>query len=275
MLDLLTAGYMELHPEGAARALARLDEREIAAFLGESPPRLAADVLAHMPPPLAARSLQRMLPDTAVRIVPRIPTEAAAEALRAMDRARMRELLAALPRTASARLRIRLRYPEGSIGSVVDADVFTLAQDMLVGEAVRATRRTPDRLGHALYVLDGRRRLKGVVDVCELLAGKDRLAVARMMSPPPVVLHARTSVHSVENHPAWLRSDALPVVTRAGVFQGVLPRTAVVREESALIAEVAQQQQATATQSALSDVFWLAVAALFVSQPSQKESPLD
>lgn len=271
MLDLLTAGYMQLHPESAAKALARLGEREVGQFLAESPPRLAADVLTYLPPAFAARCLQRMAPDAAARIIARTPTEAAAEALRALERERMREIFEQLPRTTAARVRIRLRYPEGTVGSVVDADVLTLNVDMLVGEAVRLTRRAPDRLNHVIYVLDAQRRLRGSVDICDLLVEKDRVTVDRVMKRPEVVLHARTSLLSVENHPAWLTADSLPVVTRAGIFQGVLPRDMVVREESQLASEVSQQQQVGATQSALSDVLWLALSALFSSQPASKQ----
>ena len=271
MLDLLTAGYMQLHPDSAAKALVRLNEREVGQLLAESPPRLAADVLTYLPPAFAARCLHRMAVDAAGRIIARMPTEAAAEAMRSLDRERMREVLGLLPRTTAARVRIRLRYPEGSVGSVVDADVLTLNVDMLVGEAVRLTRRAPDRLHHILYVLDTRRRLRGLVDICDLLVEKDRLTVARVMKRPEVILHARTSLLAVESHPAWLTADSLPVVTRAGVFQGVLPRDMVVREETQLATEVSQQQQVVATQGALSDVLWLALSALFSSTPSQKQ----
>ncbi len=275
MLDLLTAGYMDLHPDDAARVLARLDERELAAFLGESPPRLAADVLSHMTPSAASRALLRMDREAVVRIVARMPTEAAAVRLRGMERARLRELFAALPRTTGVRLRIRMRYPEGVIGSVIDTDVLTLTPDLRVVEAVRLTRKTADQLTQHLYVLDERRRLKGMVDLCRLLAEKDRTPVGRIMEPTQVILHARASMHTVENHPAWITNENLPVVNRLGIFEGVLPRSAVMRQDRSLISSVEEQQDAATTHTALSDVFWMAVASLFVGRSQIKPDAQD
>jgi magnesium transporter len=275
MLDLLSAGYMSLHPADAARTLARLDERELVAFLAESPTRLAAQVLSEMAPSAAARAMQRMDTDILARIVAHMPTEAAAQRLHGTDRAKLRALYAALPRMAAVRLRIRLRYPEGAVGSLIDTDVLTLTPELRVLDAVRMTRRTADRLGHRLYVLDERRRLKGSVDICRLLTERDRTPVGRIMEPVQVRLNSRASIQTVENHPAWITNDSLPVVNREGVFEGILPRSSVVLEDQSLYSAVEEQQDLSTTQLALSDVFWMAVTTLFVGGPSSKPTTGD
>lgn len=265
MLDILAAGYLDLHPAEAARTLSRLDERELLALLGATPPHLAAGVLSHTSPATAARQLEQLDARKAAEIVARMAIEPALARLRVMPHRPRQTLLAALPRTRAARLRLLLRYPEGSIGALVESDVLTLTAELRVGDALRLARRSTRRIGHSLYVLDERRRLKGAVAVPDLLSESDRVPLSRILQPVPVVLNARISLRAIDDHPAWLTHDALPVVNREGVFQGVLPRSSVLREERSLLAEVETQRELSTTRLALADLFYLAVAALFTA----------
>jgi predicted transcriptional regulator len=112
-------------------------------------------------------------------------------------------------------------------------------------------------------VLDERRHLAGVVDLCDLLGERDRSKIQRVLHPAPVVLNARAALQTVTNHPAWLTHDNLPVVNREGLFQGVLSRSKVITEEHQLLTEVAERNELSTTRAALADIFWLSVAALF------------
>jgi magnesium transporter len=263
MRDPLALGYLERHPRDAARSLAQLAEPDFVEVVGSLTPRLAALLLYHSEPAAATRCLARLPVTQAARLLVHLPVEFAAERLRNLVPERRRELLAAMPRTRAPRLRVLLRYAEGSIGAALSTDVLTLPQDIRVGEAVRLARRSADRLARSLYVLDPGFRLKGMVDVCRLLAEKDRAPLARILEPAPVVLYARAGLHTVEAHEAWVRHETLPVVNRQNVFQGVLPRAAVLRDDAGLLAEVSDYRDLATTQWALADVFWLAVTGLF------------
>jgi magnesium transporter len=137
--------------------------------------------------------------------------------------------------------------------------------DQRVGDALRLVRRTGQRAGHTLCVLNEHRRLVGVVDLCDLLGERDRSSIQRVMHPAPVILNARAALQTVTNHPAWLTHDSLPVVNREGLFQGVLARSRVMTEEQQLLTEVAERNELTTTRTALADIFWLGVAAMFTA----------
>jgi magnesium transporter len=265
VLDALTKGYLTLHPADAARTLARLDVRDLKAVFQAMPRPLAASVLEHMTPLSVARCLGHLQTRAAAEIMVRIPSLTAVAALRLMSSDQVTALFSAMPRPAAARLRLRLRYPETLIGSYVDAEVLTLSADQRVSDALRLVRRTGRRSGHTLYVLDERRHLAGVVDLCDLLGERDRGRIERVMRPAPVVLNARAALQTVTNHPAWLTHDSLPVVNREGLFQGVLARTKVMTEEQQLLTEVAERNELATTRAALADIFWLGVAALFTA----------
>ena len=263
MLDALTKGYLTLHPAAAARTLARLDGRDLKAIFQTMPRPLAASVLVHMTPVASARCLGQLQTKAAAEILGRIPSLAAVAVLRLMNAEQVKGLFSAMPRPAAARLRLRLRYPETVIGSYVDADALTLNLDQRVGDALRLVRRVGQRTGHTLCVLDEQRRLAGVVDLRDLLGERDRSKIQRVLRPAPVVLNARAALQTVANHPAWLTHDSLPVVNREGLYQGVLARAKVMTEEQHLLTEVAERNELSATRTALADIFWLGVAALF------------
>jgi hypothetical protein len=87
----------------------------------------------------------------------------------------------------------------------------------------------------------------------------------RLIQPPPLVLNVRAAIQTISNHPAWLTHDSLPVVNRSGIFQGVLRRSKVIEEEQALMTQVTARNELATTRSALADVFWIGMGALFVN----------
>lgn len=263
MLDALTRGYLNLYPAAAARTLARLDNRDLQEIFQAMPPPLAANVLEHMAPGSALRCLQLLKNRPAGEILARIPAQPAVAILRLAPREQANTLLSVMPRATAARLRLQLRYPETVVGSFLDSEVLTLHPDHRVADALRLVRRNRQGPGHILYVLDDQRRLAGQVDLWDLLNERDRSLVQTIVRPVPVVLNARAAIQTVANHPAWLTNENLPVVNRTGVFQGVLPRSRVTDEEQNLIAEVSERNELSTTRTALADIFWLGLAALF------------
>ena len=265
MFDPVTKGYIALHPAEAARTLARLESHDSRAIFEVMPAQLAAKVLEHMTPSSAGRCLEQLTAKTAGEILTRMPVTAAVAPLRLMKRDRQKEWFAVLPRHAAARLRLRLRSSETVIGAFVDADVVTFMPDHRVGDALRTFRRAGERKGQTIHVLDQQRHLAGVVDLSELLGERDRSMIQHVMRPAAIVLNARAAIQTVTHHPAWLTHDSLPVVTRDGVFLGVLPRAKVMDGEQELVTEVVDRNELATTRAALADIFWMGVGAMFPS----------
>jgi magnesium transporter len=119
--------------------------------------------------------------------------------------------------------------------------------------------------------LDERRHLAGVLDLAELIAARDRALLQRLMRPAGAVLNVRAALHTVTNHPAWLTHESLPVINRDGVFQGVLERSRVTKEETQLPAEIAEVNELKATRTALADIFWMGVGAFLAGDKGPVE----
>ncbi len=271
MLDAVTKGYLALHPESAARTLARIDRQDAAEAFDAMPRPLAAQVLAHMVPASAARCLAALPTGVAGEILTRTALPTAVAALRMFDEKEAHGILRQLPRPKAARIRLRLRFSEWVIGAFVEDDVLTLSPSHRVGDALRLFRSNGQRTGQTIAVVDANRRLVGIIDLCELLKNSDRRIVRHMMQPVAHVLNARAALQTVTNHPAWMEHDSLPVVNRNGIFQGVLRRSRVMGEEAQLLNEIVERNELITTRSALADIFWLAIGALFVSPGRTEE----
>ena len=276
MLDAVTKGFLALHPDSAARTLARIDRRDAAEAFGAMPRQLAGQVLACMAPASAARCLKAMPVSVAGEVLGRTPLPAAVSALRLLESKQVHVILRELPRSRAAQIRLRLRFSEWVIGAFVEDDVLTLSPNHRVGDALRLVRNSGQRTSQTIAVVDSSRRLVGLVDLCDLLNKSDRRSVRHVMQPVVHVLNARAAVQTVSGHPAWMTHDSLPVVNRNGIFQGVLRRARVMEEEAHVLNEIADRNELITTRSALADIFWLAVGALFIgSERSEERSAQD
>ena len=271
MLDAVTKGYLALHPESAARTLARIDRSDAAEAFGAMPRQLAAQVLGQMAPASAARCLAVMPPEIAGEILTRTALPAAVAALRLLDDRQTQLILSEMPRPKAARVRLRLRFPEWVVGAFVEDDVMTLSPEYRVDDAMRMLRSGGQRSSQTLPVIDANRRLVGMVDICDMLNSSDRRSIRHVMQPAVHVLNARAPVQTVTGHPAWMHHDSLPVINRNGIFQGLLYRSRVKEEEAQIMNEIVERNELMTTRSALADIFWLAVGALFIGRGRANE----
>jgi Mg/Co/Ni transporter MgtE len=192
----------------------------------------------------------------------------AVAAMRLLGKDTLSRIFAAMPRSRAAQLRMRMRLSESVIGSYADADVITFSPDHRISDALRLFRESrSQQTGHAIYVTDANRKLLGQVELGELLATKESSTIQRLLRPAPAVLNARAALQSSARHPAWVTQDNLPVTDRSGLFQGVLWRSTLSDHEQQIISEVADENETATTRSALADIFWLGVGAVFTRNP--------
>ena len=264
MLDPVTRAYLARYPDAAAVTLLRLGDDDIRGVFEAMPRAVAATVLEHMPAASASRCLMGLANKTISEILPQMRIPACVAVLRHMQHDHVKDILERLPRSLAVRLRLGLRYSETMVGAFVDAKVITLKSEQHVGDALRQYRHDGQFTRHIIYVLDEQRHLAGQVHLDDLLSARDRSIIRRMMKPVPAVLNTRATLQSVARHPAWLTNDSLPVTNRNDVYQGVLWRDKVMEKEQQLIQTVTEHNELASTRSALADIFWMAVGALFV-----------
>ena len=269
MLSRVTTDCIEAYPADAARVLELATPEVAGEVLSVLPAAVAAQVLRTMNPHAGARGLAQVAVEKAAALVKHLPVERAAALLACFEPAERGALVKALPATVSVPLRMVLRFPAGSVGSLIDPHVVTVREETSVGEAAESARRAPSLLRKYLYVLDREQRLAGVVDARQCLLRDPDTPIGRLVRRGPVALRARSSLREAGAHPGWERFSVMPVTDHRGAFLGVLRRTSLRR---ATAEPVAVEPKAELGDLAidLADLYWQATAGVLVGAGTER-----
>ena len=270
MLGRVAAEFVEAYPADAARILEAATTEVVGEALGSLPAPVAAAVLRAMAPHAASSGLAHVAhaaPGPAAEIVRRLPIEIASALLLRLDAGVRGRLMAALPARASVPLRMVLRFPPGSVGSLIDPRVVTVRAETRVAEAAETARRTPSLLRKYLYVLDDTQRLIGIVDARQCLIRDPALPIGRLERETMVALRARSSLREAGRNPGWERFGVLPATDHRGVFLGVVRRTTLRR---ALAAGASPEPEVELADLALdlADLYWQTAASFIAGTPA-------
>ncbi|MDH5640643.1 MAG: magnesium transporter, partial [Nitrospira sp.] len=146
-------------------------------------------------------------------------------------------ILRRLDRSVAKEIRLFMEYPAASVGSLMDAKVFALPEDLTVEEAVTEVRvRAPKDL-HDIYVINRRRHLVGMFSIRDLLLlnPTDRLHSIMRRDVP--------TIHPMENREEIVilfsgrHLVTIPVVDLDGRLLGIIKNEDIVK---------ASQEDATA-----------------------------
>ncbi|MGN2391928.1 magnesium transporter MgtE N-terminal domain-containing protein [Pelomicrobium sp. G1] len=223
----LTLTFVEGHPADAARVLEGLPAPESAAFVARLPARLGALLLRYMAPLYGGRLLALLDDKTAVALVERLSPHEAAGLLQQLSSERQARLLQALPVATAVALRLLIGYPRGTCGAAMDPWPPTASPGTLAEEALAQVRAFDGDPGDALLVVNGQRRLLGVVPLAVLVKATPRDTLMKLMRPPVHAVSALATLASVAQHSGWAEFHALPVVERDNRLVGRLHRSAV------------------------------------------------
>lgn len=210
------------------RRVAVLPPGEIARMSGALPYLHVAELVASLPEGVGADTLESMPPDRARQVVAEVPLARVGRLLDLMSPENATRILAGFEAPGVAqRLNAMspdrracvvelLRYPEGTVGSVMTNEVVRVPLGLTVGEArdrVRGSVAQAD-FAHFLYVVtdDDTARLEGVLSLRDLVvADPDRL-VDDVMQRYLVTLHPLWSSLDGAGRLLDTHLAALPVV---------------------------------------------------------------
>ncbi len=265
--QVLLGRFLSAHPSDAARLLEQLNLEQAAGILGSAPPRTAAEVLRRLAPLPASACLAAIEVERGCEITAALPVEISLGLLRRMDASKRQSLLDGLPPKVQARLQLLLRYPEGTVGSLMDPLAEVLPDDITIGEGLKHARQASVHLYHYLYVVDRSQQLVGVLDVRELIRAPSDALVRSVMKQEVTSVYAHAGAQSVLVHPAWREYYALPVVDEKGLFVGAL-RFSVLRQIGELGAPTTTGVDALV---ALGELYWVGMSRLLGGLSSAAE----
>ena len=225
MLDLelrLLRRYLSRHPTEAARALEKLPRQEAATILADQTAELAAELAARMRWAAASECVGRMGPVSAAAVLCRLPPPSSATLLRRLPPRARRAILDQMPHHWREPVEHSLRYPQGSIGAMMDSVPRELPRGLSAGEALEILNHESGPLDGDLFVIDAERRLYGAVSLGDLLRADyatelDSLCHCGIASLDPVVPAA-----AIADDPIWMDFDTAPVLDGQGRLLGAV-----------------------------------------------------
>ena len=250
--------FIRDHTPEAARVLEKCSLDELVLFCSSTPTELTALLFDAMEAGRATDCLERMDAAPAASALAELQLERAALLLRRVEPEARESILRLLPADFGRHMALLLRSPEDSAGALMEPRGFTLPPDVSVAEALASVQANPDFASYYLYVVARDQTLVGVLNLRELLAGRQEVPVASLMHRDVVCLHMEDSLASVMAHPAWLDFHTLPVLDENALFAGTLRhktlrRLASARESRGRVDEVG---------AALGELYRIGLAAL-------------
>lgn len=255
----LARELLRLYPGRAAAELERLPVAEVARVLGGYSAEVGAAATRHMTAHHAAAIFARAEPAHAAAILTELAPTVAAAVLRRTEEGPRRAILGEISESAGATLRAVMRFPDGTVGSLMDPLALSLPDDLPAREAVSRVRRAAAHARYNLYVVDRDGCLVGVLNLRELFLARPRSVLSEVMHREPQRLEASADRMAIVKHRGWREVHSLPVVDAEGHYVGAVRYATLRRLEAELRGKPVQEKD---TGEALGEVFAAGAAAL-------------
>ncbi len=229
MVELARAGDLgsfvrEAHDYEAADladVLGRLGESERVAVVRALPAELSSQALAEMPEDAhAEETLAALDPEQAAEIVEELEDDDAADILRELDAETKEHILQAVEdRGEVERL---LRYDEETAGGRMTTHLVTVRDIAITTEALDEIRRQSEEVEefYQVFVVDGQRRLVGVLPFKALVVNRPDRMVREYMTEADIVVRPETDQEEVARLMARYNLPSVAVVDEGGRLLG-------------------------------------------------------
>lgn len=219
------AGFLrrahEFEPADLADVLTALDERERLTVVQALPPELSSRALAEMPEEEhAGDTLAALTPERAAEIVEALEDDDAADILGELEPADQERILATLEHRAEVDQ--LLRYHEESAGGRMTTHTVAVLDSATVTEALEEIRRQAEEVAdfYQVFVVDGDRRLVGILPFKDLVVSRPGRRVREFMAPADIAVPPDLDQEEVARLMARYNLPSVAVVDTAGRLLG-------------------------------------------------------
>ena len=262
--ELILNKFLRDHSAEAALVLERLTIEETAAFLKETPARLAQYLFLHLERYTGSKCLEMLGTNKAASIIELLPLDVSATFMRRMSKEKREVIFQLLKKDIAAPLQNILSYPEDTAGSIADPLVFTLPANITAEEALKRMHRRPEKVIYYLYIINRNQTFAGIINISELMLAPPEARLSEIMTAGVEHISPDASLPAVLEHPGWLNYHALPVVNLEGFFIGAIQYETLLRlEQNSRKRRI--PRHAIAAGNALGELYRIAIAGILQS----------
>jgi magnesium transporter len=214
--------FIQEHGREAARTLEKLDPEKLAPFFDITSTELLLGVVPSMNPHLLSKVFEKMKQDQVIKLFESLDIQFVVLVVSMLNHNLSEIILNGLSPGKSTAVRRMIHYLENSVGGHMDPTVLTLSEGMTIQEALAETRRYKEKIQPDLFVLTPERKIKGAVNLSELITHDPQMEISRIMHTGISTIPPETPIESILHHPAWAEYYALPVVDKTSLFLGAI-----------------------------------------------------
>jgi magnesium transporter len=214
------------HPADLAQIFTELQDKEReAAFtvLADRNGRLAMEAVSELGPEAGAALLATRPAEEIAKLAQDIPSDDAAALIDYLPEELSAAVLHLMRPKESGVVENLLEYAERTAGRIMNPNVFALAEDITVGEAITEIQSARDvEMVFYLYVVDERRHLVGVVSLRRLLLVSPETPLKRIMTADITSARVDMDQEEVARQVAAYNLLAIPVVDAENKLVGII-----------------------------------------------------
>lgn len=266
--------FLTEHPKEAARALEEFSVEQLSEYLESQPASVVAELFKHIIPSIAADCLRHMPLEKSAPVISHLGIDRATLLLRRMKSGLRVQFIRAMSPVFANMARLVLRYPEGTVGRVMNPHVFTVYQEMDNEEVLNAVKMSEHLFQNVIFVIDEEQHLKGIVELKQLLTANPSETMKNLMRPPGDTVPARSSIRMITRHKHWNTTEYFPVADHLGSFIGILQRADVYKNLD-LEQAASGDEEFAGTALALAELFWDTCANLLAPEYQRSSKDKD
>ena len=196
----------------------------------------AAELLSELDDSILEDLLEDVAPERLVPIIRIASSDDQTTILNALTEEKSQTIIDSLHADEQVEIEEMLAYPEDSAGSMMSTDVFTLNEELTVGEAIKDLQNQEGaEMVFYLYVTDNDNRLAGVISLRALVTTSSSTKLKNIMISNVQYVRAETDQEEVAKIVSHYNLLAVPVVDSNDEILGIVTVDDVVdviREEA-------------------------------------------
>jgi magnesium transporter len=213
----------KLHPADIADILESLDVKYRNEVFQSLDDETAANTLEEINPEMQADILENLNEDRASNILDNMDNDEIADILDDMEEDRVEKLLDHMEKEDADEIRTLMDYEDTKVGSIMNTEFISFSPGLTVEETINELRelKPPSDLTYYLYVIDGLRRLVGVVSLRDLIVAKPDVKLSKIMNTQVISIKDTDKVDEATELVTKYDLLALPVVNDKNVLLGM------------------------------------------------------
>ncbi|WP_247882109.1 magnesium transporter [Brucella intermedia] len=222
--DAVRVSLRDKHSVEIANQITSLDRKNAATCLLLLPERQQAEVFGYLHPDAQVELARIIGRSELAALITAMSHDERADLFKQLSTEQQAALLPGIAHAEREDIRKLGSYPEGTAGAIMTSDYATLDGELTAREAINTLRReAPDKetIYHA-YVVDGGRKLIGVVSLRELLVADDETAVSHIMRRNIICSRVDDTKQAVAEKISDYDFLAMPIINDSGVLVGIV-----------------------------------------------------